>query len=129
MREEVLQGIRFGVTQAIPKNTYPQHLQFDEFDDYSKGYFIRQLQWTLFGKKIEERKYPSTWWDAFKDRWFPKFMRDWFPVNFDHFQLYNICPHLAFAWKDQSDLHLTWITENHGFDTFQSSPTTARKEE
>lgn len=28
-------------------------------------------------------KYPSTWWDAFKERWYPKWLLKRFPVEYD----------------------------------------------
>lgn len=29
-----------------------------------------------------EVKYPANWWEAFKERWFPNFLLDYFPVKY-----------------------------------------------
>ncbi len=52
---------------------------------------------------------------AFKDRWFPKFLKKRFPVNWDEFKLYNICPHINHTWPENRNMHILWIEKNHGF--------------
>ena len=116
LEEVTLQAIKFALVQHIPKNTYPQRLELEGYDDYLRDYFIRQLSWHLWGKKIETITYPRTWWDAFKNYWFPKWLRKRYPPSFDTFQLYNICPHISFDWKNHSDLHIQWLEKNHGFE-------------
>lgn len=45
---------------------------------------LTQLQWELAGirKKVEDIVYPTTWWDAVKDHWLPKWARRWAPVQY-----------------------------------------------
>lgn len=51
------------------------------------------------------RSWPSTWWDAFKERWFPQRLLNWFPVRYDRCDIeicepvYSICPHLPEVHK------------------------------
>ncbi len=37
---------------------------------------------------------PQSWWDAFKERWFPSFLLKYFPINHRDIQTYNLCPHI-----------------------------------
>ena len=40
------------------------------------------IEWKFFGKTIAKFKWPATWWDAFKDRWYPQWARDRWPVRY-----------------------------------------------
>lgn len=45
------------------------------------GYEARLCKWLLgTPKESEQVSYPTTWWDAFKARWFPRWLRRFFPV-------------------------------------------------
>ncbi len=56
--------------------------------------------WGMRSERIcIHRRWPKTWWDAFKARWFPARLLDHFPAEYDHVdvdrQLYAaVCPHL-----------------------------------
>lgn len=113
----VLQRIRFGLTRHENlKDCYPQELNYETFSDLRLNSMIHFLSWNLLGKEIETRTYPSTWWDAFKDRWFPKFLKQRFPVNWDEFKLYNICPHIKHEWPKNQLIHIHWLEKEHGFN-------------
>ena len=114
VNELVLQKIKFAIT--LIENCYPQDLRYDTEKDIMRDRIIHAISWNLLGKDIETRKYPSTWWDAFKDRWFPKFLKKRFPVNWEEFKLYNICPHINHAWPENRNMHILWIEGNHGFN-------------
>jgi hypothetical protein len=45
---------------------------------------VLQLRAFVLGETVPEVDvtYPSTWWDAVKDRWFPSWSRQWFPVEY-----------------------------------------------
>ena len=118
VNELVLQKIRFGATQI--ENCFPQGLRYDVERDYIRDRFIHLLTWNLLGKEIETRKYPETWWDAFKNRWYPKFLKKRFPVKWDAFKLYNICPHINYDWGKQPNIHINWMESEKDF---QGSPT------
>ena len=66
---------------------------------------------------IEHISYPETWWDAFKERWYPKWMLRRWPAEHVERALtlkqVHMCPHLdippgnkthyRFLWKEQID--------------------------
>ena len=116
VKELILQRIRFGLTQNVNlKDCYPQDLKYETFRDFRLNRMINYLTWNLLGKEIETRKYPSTWRDAFKDRWFPKFLKKRFPIEWDEFKLYNICPHINQEWPKNQLIHIQWLEKEHGF--------------
>lgn len=60
---------------------------------------------------IIHRKWPKTWWDAFKERWFPGWAKSRWPVEYERIdvdeRLYAaVCPHLQ---DDPQKVHLEWM--------------------
>ena len=115
--EVVLDFVKFGLRRVMPDGVYPQRLSIEQYRDIIHNWVTTEVSWMLLGKKIETRKYPATWWDALKNRWYPKFLKKWFPIEWDHFNLYNICPHINHAFPDNQALHLNWVQENSEFTT------------
>jgi hypothetical protein len=56
-------------------------------------------------KEEGEFEYPATWWDAFKQRWFP-----WAKINLEQrvCRTYYICPHIPYAHHDRK-AHVEWL--------------------
>lgn len=60
---------------------------------------------------VIHRQWPRTWWDAFKERWFPAWAKDRWPVEYDSIDVDEqrylaVCPHLQ---DDPRDTHLRWM--------------------
>ena len=110
VEELVLEKIKFGVAQ-YHYNLHPQNLKYETDFDVSHQRMIHYLSWNLLGKTIETKRYPSTWWDAFKDRWFPRFLKNRLKVNYDEFKLYAICPHINKDFGKSSEIHFKWLSE------------------
>ncbi len=64
-----------------------------------------------YEKVSVHRKWPKDWWDAFKDRWFPKWaLRRW-PVRYSRIDIEQtiyagVCPHIA---DDPMRKHVEWM--------------------
>ena len=118
--EVTLDFIRFGLRSQMPKGVYPLKLEMDRYRDYLHGWVVHEISWMLLGKKIETRKYPATWWDAFKNRWYPKFLKNRFPVNWAHFNLYNICPHINHDFQINQSIHFDWLANTKDFQSLET---------
>lgn len=60
-----------------------------------------------------DRRFPRTWWDHFKHRWFPKRLKRKFPVDYERIYVDQIiykavCPHLH---DDGQDKHVKWLVQ------------------
>ena len=56
-------------------------------------------------------KWPKTWWDAFKDRWFPVWAKKRWPVEWSELRVDEpvyqaVCPHFD---SDPRDVHIQWL--------------------
>jgi len=88
-KEHRLEAFRFGVNRAIGRYELEDlrgALELDVFER-SGAEMVMQLRATLYGRRTEgqEIRYPATWWDAFKVRWFPEWLlRRYPPVHVVH---------------------------------------------
>jgi hypothetical protein len=70
--------------------------------DSQASYLVASLRKKVLANGIEtvcfECSYPKDWWEAFKERWFPKFLLNRYPVEYEiktfKREVYTrICPH------------------------------------
>lgn len=59
------------------------------------------------------RRWPRTWWDACKERWFPGWLLRRFPANYEVIDIdrtvaWSVCPHLEIP---ESGPHVVWLLE------------------
>jgi len=40
-------------------------------------------RWEVLGKKLADVAWPATWWDAFKERWYPAWAKKKWPVRYN----------------------------------------------
>lgn len=69
------------------------------------------------GERIQvHARWPETWWDAFKERWFPQWLLRRFPVSWSEIDvdrpLYQaVCPHTSLESLESLPCHLDWLIE------------------
>lgn len=55
-------------------------------------------------------KYPTNWWEAFKEYWFPKFLLKYWPVKYNRIYIHEpqfvICPHFP---TESREIHYEYI--------------------
>ena len=78
---EVLERIYFGMQDYLDKS-FSKNIEIKQEELGRRvGYFFRT---SIFSDKLDtkEYKYPSDWKQAFKERFFPQFLLDRFPVQY-----------------------------------------------
>lgn len=88
--------------------------QLEAWIDRQKRAMVAELTAYVARMEVEriqfKRQWPADWWQAFKERWFPKWLKDRFPVRYEVFEIderrYAICPHLRL---DPSRPHFEWL--------------------
>lgn len=58
---------------------------------------------------IINEKWPVTWWDAFKDRWFSKLLKDIFPVQYKEIRVYQRIYEKVFTNLNEETNHLDLV--------------------
>jgi len=115
MEETILEKIRCNITQYVSKR-FLDDLQFEKIEDEITGRMIYLLKCWVWGKQVcktveETTAIPLTWWDAFKERWFPNFLQKRFPIKYKTINTvvrhFHVCPHIN---QKTTGSHLTFLT-------------------
>jgi hypothetical protein len=66
-------------------------------------------------------KYPMDWWEAFKERWFSKWLLVKYPVKYKEVYIVEtkykaVCPHLI---QEDKETHLKWMASTVEWDDFE----------
>lgn len=99
----VCEVLRYQVQQLLSKETMlMRNSELKAWIDQQARGMILELRTMAVAKHRKEEidwvKYPSDWWEAFKERWFPKWMLRRWPVNYKRKvvqqNVYHCCPHM-----------------------------------
>jgi hypothetical protein len=90
-----LVGVKAAIQQYFPRE---QGVVFAEWRNDLDAMAVK-LQRTVWCEQLTDESvlWPTTWWDAFKERWFPRWwLRRW-PANYSHadFTVYRAYPDLS----------------------------------
>lgn len=110
-REVKLERVKFYFQQAFSENLI-DYILLDwrnYFDTYVLEAVVRFFADDEYSETIT---YPVTWWDAFKDRWFPKWLQKRFPVNYKVHEISSrvIYPKLKVQMPDRNPVFKIWHT-------------------
>lgn len=74
-----------------------ENIHIEQVIHQSVGDLVLQLRACVAGERISEINYPSDWWQAFKQRWFPVWAQKRWPVKWDRYQIDLHYPHVPIA--------------------------------
>ena len=79
-RKVTLTKIKIGAIHAISKHLIDADVVIDDMIDY----YELSIKGFLLGEEAAEKAvtYPADWWQAFKERWFPKPLLAFWPVRY-----------------------------------------------
>lgn len=68
--------------------------KFDVLRDHMLPNLVLSLQRFVAKIGLDEISHPSTWWDAFKERWFPEWAKKRWPVQYKTYEVAAFFPEL-----------------------------------
>jgi len=119
-----LEKIKFGCIQRISK-------QFlDAACEYQYDFIYDQVEMYMTGFLIGERlpditvSYPKDWWEAFKDRWFPKWLRKRYPIILQNHTLSRsvVYPDLKVSLPKNNYKVVFGYTDSESLSRFKDEP-------
>lgn len=96
--EVILERLKFYSKNIIPKEIVtPCNIEF--LKDKLSDDFVFQWKAAVTGQGLRTIRYPKDWWQAFKERWFPKILKRWWPVEYKIIDIYALYPSIAMPDK------------------------------
>jgi hypothetical protein len=82
----LLEKITFNITQTISREMLENAVSIKVIEDLYSDNFLFLLRAEVWGEKIDSHDiaWPKDWWQAFKLRWFPKWVLTRWPVIYEH---------------------------------------------
>lgn len=84
IKEVQLERIKIALVERISNQMLGAIVEFSESDSFIYNAVDMKVRGYIWGErgKTETIKYPNTWRDAFKERWFPAWLLARYPVNY-----------------------------------------------
>lgn len=125
MNDDFIKKFHFDVMQFTSQQMISEYairsaITLDVFKEDVSRHLVAQLTMYCVTKEQNQEKmqgsvsYPSTWWQFFKRRYFPKWWLKKYPVkvtriNYDMMRVFKICPHIE---TKENATHAEWLEYN-----------------
>lgn len=101
-----LEKIKIAIVQRISNRLLDQIVEVSEIDSFIHDAIDLRLHGYLWGEtaKAEPIQYPSDWWQAFKQRWFPRWALARWPVRLTthHITLRTLYPNFRISMPSEA---------------------------
>lgn len=77
-----LDKIKFAALAILPVELLDARVDIGEHEQFAIDEIAIRVKGFVWGEELKEQiiEFPRDWWQAFKDRWFPKWLVNLFPV-------------------------------------------------
>jgi hypothetical protein len=109
--------IRINATEVLDRSEFDFSWQVDACIDMLANRLVLTMVAEMPGV-LQERivvncEWPRDWWQAFKDRWAPRWFLSRYPVQYEKFSIDRpvyaaVCPHVR---TESKGTHLTWLLQ------------------
>lgn len=83
---------------------------------------VAQITTMVAGERVKEIKYPMDWWQAFKERWFPKFLLKRFPVDYRIWKIDFLYPEIEWRKQLHPQIAIYDNKRSRGYPSFEDAP-------
>ena len=98
VHEVFLERLRFHSKYIIPKEIAAS-ISVEFLKDKLSDDLVFQWKEAIAGQGLRTIRYPKDWWQAFKERWFLKRFKEWWPVEYKVIDIYALYPSIAMPYK------------------------------
>lgn len=101
------------------KGMHPQKMRAEICDNYTNS-LAHSIYISFLGNTLEDLyiEYPTTWWDAFKDRWFSSCMRKRWPIHYTthEYKVTEVYPTFKFKMPDNNPIIQVTNIKGHRYE-------------
>jgi len=89
IEQKILTALKFTFQQKFTRRAM-RNIEFDVFIEHLSGLINTRIKLEVYGEDMGSKDvitYPKDWWEAFKERWFPRFILKKHPVKYKVFKI------------------------------------------
>jgi len=94
----ILERLKFKAKEFITKEMLSS-VNVDFLEEHFNDAISFNWKVAIAGQNLRTIYYPKDWWQAFKERWFPKKFKEWWPVEYKIIDIYALYPSIAMPDK------------------------------
>ena len=112
IRQVKLEKIKFGLQEIVSECFIDSSVTIDQEINM---YRIR-LRGFLYGESVEKHtiKYPKDWWQALRERWFPRWVLNRWPVRYTVHHIDLVAVYRKFRPSLPNEDYRIWINKETG---------------
>ena len=97
--EVILERLRFRMGESITKEMLSSNVTVEFLENHFTDSIIFNWRAAIAGQGLRTIQYPKDWWQSFKERWFPKRFKKWWPIEYKIIDIYALYPSIAMPDK------------------------------
>lgn len=91
----MLEKFKYAINYHIDQEDFmAPNIDVEQTINFITNQVVLTFRADIVGQKLEDFKYPADWFQAFKERWFPKWLLDKFPVKYKVLEVKALYPQL-----------------------------------
>jgi len=98
IQKAILERLRFAARETITGEMLTS-VNVTFLEDHFNENIIFHWKATIAGQNLRTIQYPRDWWQAFKERWFPRGFKRWWPIEYKVIDIYALYPSIAMPDK------------------------------
>lgn len=102
--EVILSRFKFAAKKRIPKEILAS-VNIEFLKDKLSNDLIFGWKAAIAGQGLRTIRYPKDWWQALKERWFPRGFKKWWPIEYTVIDVYALYPKIAWP-KEFTGIHI-----------------------
>ena len=89
IEEENLEKLKFIILHELPPGISLKSVDFSEHVSFIRDTVMMRVSFCLLGKELKpiKLKWPLTWWEHFKERHFPGWLKKKYPVKYTRVEI------------------------------------------
>jgi len=95
IEEIILERFRKNFGVKFDRNFLDNNISIESIADFQSEAICIKINLLLAGKQLDIIRYPKTWKDSFKERWFPKLLLNKYPVKYVEIDIKALYPELS----------------------------------
>jgi len=110
-----LERLKWVILQSLSEEfIQADDVAWEQFGCFMANAITLRIKGHIFGQKLEQREvsYPSTWWDAVKERFFPAWLLVRFPVTYKILRLEGWATYPKLSLPGQETFYIERLFED-----------------
>lgn len=108
-----LEKFKYYLTKKLYETLFESEVDLETVATFAADEILINIKYAIYGEKlnVEYISYPQDWWEGFKERWFPTWLLERYPVKYTVHTIKFMVQYPEFRPAHLGQQVLTWMVE------------------